>query len=74
VGDVGSSSDEFVDPMEAWASAYISASWAEAPGDSILGQRIAIFRAFMRAKRPEVDLLVFDEPVSQARLLASTAS
>jgi len=27
-------------------------------------QRIAISRAFMRAKRPEVDLLVFDEPTS----------
>jgi len=27
-------------------------------------QRIAIARAFMRAKRPQVDLLVFDEPTS----------
>lgn len=27
-------------------------------------QRIAISRAFMRADRPEVDLLLFDEPVS----------
>lgn len=27
-------------------------------------QRIAVSRAFMRADRPEVDLLVFDEPVS----------
>ncbi|KAI0638269.1 P-loop containing nucleoside triphosphate hydrolase protein [Trametes polyzona] len=27
-------------------------------------QRIAISRAFMRAKRPEVELLVFDEPTS----------
>jgi len=27
-------------------------------------QRIAISRAFMRADRPEVDLLVFDEPTS----------
>jgi ABC-type multidrug transport system fused ATPase/permease subunit len=34
--------------------------------DSILRQwqRIAISRAFMRADRPEVDLLLFDEPVS----------
>ena len=27
-------------------------------------QRIAISRAFMRADRPEVDLLLFDEPAS----------
>ena len=27
-------------------------------------QRIAISRAFMRADRPEVGLLLFDEPVS----------
>jgi ABC-type multidrug transport system fused ATPase/permease subunit len=34
-------------------------------------QRIAISRAFMRAHRPEVDLLVFDEPVSAS--FATTA-
>ena len=30
-------------------------------------QRIALARAFMRANEPEVDLLVFDEPVSFLR-------
>ena len=32
-------------------------------------QRIAISRAFMRADRPEVDLLLFDEPVSDTTLV-----